>query len=224
MPVTTTVALAAALLLGAPTNAPAGPSVRPAEEGAALRVPSLLGAASLEGGSLATAWAGFASLGLAYGQGVTRQDDLGASAELAWDSTELWLSAFWRRPFGTLSGWDMGGRLGVGWYVDMGSRWIHDDNRSDRGLHLAPAFLLSTHVGDGLVSAAGEVPLTFTFRRGGGFIVAPKVSAAYETALYGPLTIGVRAAVAWRGGGGDAPMRSGRVEPELLVLASYRVF
>ncbi len=216
MHATTTAALAAALLLAAPAAR--------AEERAGQATPSLQGAESLDGGSLATAWAGYSSLGLAYGQGLSRQDDLGAMAEFDWSSTELWLSAFWRRPFGAAGGWDLAGRLKAGWYLDFGGRWIHDDNAADRGLLLSPALVASTRVGEGLVSATAAVPLTFTFWRDGGFILAPKVSMAYETPLYGPLTIGVRAAVGWRGGGGDAPMRWGRVEPELLVLAGYRVF
>jgi len=221
---TTTAALVAALLAGAPGGAPAGPPAHPAEEGPALATPSLLGAESLDGGSLATAWAGVASLGVAYGQGINRQDDLGAEAEFGWATTELWLSAFWRRPLGLLGGWDVAGRLRLGWYADLGGTWIHDDNRADRGLLVAPSLILSTRAGEGLVSTAAELPLTFTFWRGGGFVVAPKVSLAYEVPLYGQLTVGVRAAVAWRGGGGGAPMRAGQFEPELLVLAGYRVF
>ena len=216
---TATAALAAALLLGAPATSTPAPAR--AEEAASGRIPSLLGAESLEGGSLGSAWAGFASLGLAYGQGVSRQDDLGGSAEFNWSTTELWLSAFWRRPIGKLSGWDMAFKARVGWYLDFGGTWLHDDNLSDRGLLLAPSLLLSTRAGEGLVSAAADLPLTFTFWRDGGFILAPKVSVAYETPLYGAVTIGVKAAVGWRGGGGDAPMRSGRFEPELLVLAGY---
>jgi hypothetical protein len=220
---TATAALAAALLLSAPAATPSQAS-RTAEAAAPLRIPSLLGAESLDGGSAAMAFAGFSTLGLAYGQGLTRLDDLGASAELDWGSTELWLSAFWRRPLGTPSGWDLAGRFRLGWYLDFGGTWIHDDNRADRGVLLAPALILSTRAGEGLVSLAAELPLTFTSWRGGGYLLAPSASVAYETPLYGALTIGVRAAVAWRGGGGEAPMRSGRLEPELLVLAGYRVF
>jgi hypothetical protein len=218
---TTITALAAALLLGAPA---ATTSAAPARDGEApARLSSLLGAESLDGGSFASAWAGYSSLGLAYGQGLSRQDDLGASAEFDWSSTELWLSAFWRRPLGQAGGWDLAARLQLGWYLDFGGTWIHADNMADRGLLLGPSLLLSTRAGEGLVSVAADLPLTFTFWRDGGFILAPKVSAAYETSLYGPVTIGVRAGVTWRGGGGDAPMRSGRFEPELLVLAGYNL-
>lgn len=213
---TTALAAAAALALAAPPAAPA-------PEAAPAKLTSLLAAESLEGGSLASAWAGYGSLGVAYGQGVSPKDDLGGSLEFDWTSTELWLGAFWRRPFTKVSGWDMAFKLRVAWYADFGGTWIHDDNLSDRGLLVGPSLLVSTRSGDGLVSAAFDLPLTFTFWRDGGFILAPKASLGYETSLYGPVTIGVRAAVGWRGGGGDAPMRAGRFEPELLVLAGYNV-
>jgi hypothetical protein len=219
---TTTAALAAALLLGAPVTAPASQAGHAAEEAPAPQVPSLLGAESLDGGALGAAWAGYATLGLAYGQGLSRQDDLGASAEFDWSSTELWLTAFWRRSLGKASAWDLAGRLRFGWYADFGGTWIHGDNLEDRGLLVAPALVLSIRAGEGLVSASADVPLTFTFWRGGGFIIAPRASVAYETLLYGPVTVGVKAAVGWRGGGGGAPMRSGHFEPELLVLAGYK--
>ncbi len=212
----------AALLLGAPA-APAQPPGA-ADSPADGRSTSLLGARSLDGGSAALAWAGFASLGAAYAQGITTQDDLGASAEFDWSSTELWLSGFWRRPLGSVAGWDVGGRLRLGWYVDAGGTWIHADNRGDRGLLAAPTLVFSTRAGDGLVSLSADLPLTFTAWRGGGFLLAPKVAVGYEAPLYGDLTIGVRAGVSYRGGGGGAPMRAGRVEPELLVLVGYRVF
>jgi hypothetical protein len=222
---TTAAALLLALLAGAEPAGATSPSFAGMAEGADDgRFASLLGAESLRGGSAAQAWAGFASLGVGYGQGVTTQDDLGATLDFDWSATELVLGAFWRRPLGTISGWQMAGRLSVGWYLDFGGTWIHDDNRADRGVQLAPALLLSTRAGDGLVSLSGELPLTFTTWRDGGFLIGPKVSAAYEAPLYDALTLGLRGAVSWRGGGGGAPMRGGRVEPELLIVLGYRVF
>ena len=221
----TAAALLISLLAGAePSGAP--PAGAGAAEGASAsgRFGSLLGAESLQGGSAALAWAGFASLGVAYGQGVTTQDDLGASLDFDWSATETLLSGFWRRPLGTVGTWQMAGRLAVGWYLNFGGTWIHDDNRADRGVQLAPALLLSTRAGDGLVSVSGELPLTFTTWRDGGFLIGPKVSAAYEAPLYDALTLGLRGGLSWRGGGGGAPMRGGRVEPELLVVVGYRVF
>lgn len=211
----TTTALVAALLAGAPAAAP---------EAAPLAIPSLLSAESLDGGSQAVAWAGYSSLGLAYGQGLSVQDDVGAAADFDWSSTELRLMAFWRRPLATAGGWQVGGRLGAGFYLDFGSTWIHSSNQADRGLTVAPSLILSTRAADGLVSATADLPVTFTYWRGGGYLFIPKVSVAYETPLYGPFTVGVRAAVAWRRGGGDSPMNSGMLEPELLVVAGYRVF
>ncbi len=200
------------------TTAPAG-----AAEGAP-RFRSLLGAESLEGGSAGLAWAGYSSFGAAYAQGVTTQDDLGLSLDFDWSSTEALVSGFWRRPLGTLGGWQLAGRVGLGWYLDFGGTWIHADNKKDRGVQVSPAVLLSSRAGDGLISTSLEVPLTFTTRRDGGFLLGPKVALGYETPLYDAMTLGLRGALTWRGGGGDAPMRGGRVEPELLVVLCYRVF
>jgi hypothetical protein len=223
----TAAALLLALLAGADpaTAAEAVPAGGAADDlQPAPRLPSLLGAEPLHGGSAALAQAGFASLGIVYGQGVTTRDDLGLALDLDWSSTELLLSGFWRRPIGAVGSWQLAGRLGLGWYLDFGGRFIHDDNRADRGLQLAPALLLSTRAGEGLVSVAADLPFTITTWHGGGFLVAPKLSAGYEAPLYGDLSLGLRAGLAWRGGGGGAPMRTGRVLPELLVLLGYRVF
>jgi len=217
---TSAAALLIALLAGSDTS---GAKLEDAPDGAGRRFGSLLGAESLRGGSAALAWAGYSSLGVAYGQGVTLQDDLGASLDFDWSSTETVLSGFWRRPLGTIGGWEMAGRLRLGWYLDLGGTWIHGDNQADRGFQVAPALLLSTRAGDGLVSVSAELPLAVTFRRDGGFFVAPKVALGYETPLYGELTLGLRGAVSWRGGGGGAPMRTGRIEPELLVVLGYQV-
>jgi hypothetical protein len=204
----------------------AGPAPRAAADAdpPPLKFPSLLSAESLHGNSGAVGWAGFSSIGAAYAQGVTLQDDLGATADFDWGSTELRLGVLWRRPLGTTGGWTMGGRLGIGWYVDFGGRWVHDDNRADRGFTLAPALVLSTRAGDGSVSLTADLPLTVTTWRGGGFQAAPRVAVAFEAPLYGPWTLGIQGGLQWRGGSGGAPMRSGRLQPELLVLAGYRVF
>ena len=52
----------------------------------------------------------------------------------------------------------------------------------------------------------------------------PEGLGRLRDALYDALTLGLRGALSWRGGGGSAPMRGGRVEPELLVVLGYRVF
>jgi hypothetical protein len=210
--------LLAALVAAGPDPALAG--------GGAGREPlhSLLGAESLSGSSAALAWAGYASAGVAYGQGMGPQDDLGLTADLDWSSTELRLGGWWRRPLGTAGPWEMAGRLRLSWYLDFGATWIHSDNQADRGVSFEPGLVFSMRAGDGLVAVSGDLPITVTTWRGGGLLFTPRLSVSYEAPLYGPWTLGVRGAVTWRGGSGGAPLRGSRVEPELLVLAGYRVF
>ena len=207
------------LLLAAPALA----APAPAAPAAADQFPSLLGGESLHGSSTAQATAGYATLSAAYGQGLTPQDDLGAMAEFNWSTTELVVGGFWRRQLGRPGGWDLGLRLGLGWYADAGSTMVYDDNLSDRGLQLTPGLALSSR-GVGLLSLAFDFPVTVTTWRGGGVWVAPRVSAGYEAALYDQLALGVRGSLAWRGGSGGAPMRSGQILPELLVTATWKLF
>jgi hypothetical protein len=223
---TTSAALLLALLAGAPAvraDAAAAPGGR-ADDEAEQRPMSLLGAESLRGGSAALAWAGFATIGASYGQGLTLRDDLGVAVDLDWGSTELTLGAFWRRPLTTVGAWTVGGRLQLSWYLDFGSTWMHYDNLADRGLQIAPSVVFSRRTGDGLLSLSGRFPVTITRWRGGGFIVGPEIAGSYETWLYGGLSLGVCGALSWRGGGGESPVQAGRVESHLLVLVGYQVF
>jgi hypothetical protein len=227
-------ALAALLLLTLAAGEPPGDEtglhteehqISDGEEAAApLRVPSLLGAETLRGSSAALAWAGYRSLGAAYGQGIGARDDLGLTLDLDWTSTELVLGAFWRRHMGRAGSWDLAGRLAVGWYADLGATWLRRDNQGDRGLALSPALILSPRAGPGIVTVAGEVPLTVTFWRSGGLVMAPRFTLGFEAPLYDELSLGVRGGLAWRGASGGAPMTSGRTDAELLVLVGYRVF
>ena len=185
-------------------------------------VPSLLGGESLRGGTALLGTAGFATLGVAFGQGVTARDDLGLSASLDWASSELVLGGFWHRQLGRAEGWDLAGRLSAGWYLDGGSTLIHDQNLSDRGLQLAPGLVASSR-GVGLLSLAVDVPFTITRWRGGGTWIAPRLAVSYEVALYDQVAVGVIGSLAWRGGTGGAPMRAGQVLPELLVTATWKL-
>ena len=185
--------------------------------------PSLLGGESLHGSSTVLAQAGFATLAVAYGQGVTARDDLGLSAVFNWSTTELVLGGFWRRPLGRPGGWDLAGRLSLGWYVDGGSTLIYDDNASDRGVQLAPGVALSSR-GLGLLTLCFDLPITLTTWRGGGVWIGPRLAASYEVALYEQVSVGVIGSLAWRGGTGGAPMREGQVLPELLVTATWKLF
>jgi hypothetical protein len=186
-------------------------------------VPSLLGGETLRGTSAAMAWAGYSDIRLAYAQGVTARDDLGGQAGIDWATSELTIAAFWRRGFGKVGGWDLAGRLSVGWYLDGGSTLVHDDNQEDRGLLLAPSVLFSSR-GAGLLALEVALPVVITTWRGGGVIVAPRVAASYEAALYDQVSLGLRGSLGWRGGSGGAPMPSGQVVPQLLVTATYKVF
>lgn len=185
-------------------------------------LPSLLSAEPLGGGSAALAWAGWSSLGIAYAQGITPRDDLGAALDFDWAKTELRLGAFYRRPLGTAGPFDMAGRLGASWYLNFGGELIYDDNHQDRGLELAPALVLSIRGAGGVFSLSGEVPLTITVKDDAGLLFVPRVAASYEAPLYDELTIGVRAGAGYRAGAGDAPLREGQGELQFVVLVGYR--
>jgi hypothetical protein len=199
-----------------------GQAAPPAGPGA--NVPSLWSAEPLHGRSIATAWAGWASLGIGYAQGVTDLDDLGGALDLDWATTELRLGAFYRRPLSMTDGWDVGARVGVGWYAAFGGDWVREENRADRGIELSPALVASRPGAGGLFHAALELPFTFTFRRGGGLLFRPRLSAGYETPLWGDLALGVRAGVGWRGGAGEPPLPEGRGDLLFVATATYRVF
>ncbi|HSD20647.1 MAG TPA: hypothetical protein VLC54_11450 [Anaeromyxobacter sp.] len=205
------------------TAEPARASTPPAPGTQPRRQLSLLSAEPLGGGSAALVWAGWSSLGIAWGQGLTQRDDLGAFADLDWAKTELRLGGFYRRPLGTAGGFDIAGRIGLAWYANFGGEWIYDDNHHDRGVELAPALVLSTRTMSGIISLSGEAPITVTAKHDAGLLFTPRVAASYETPLYDELTIGVRAALGYRAGSGDAPLRDGMADLQFLVLAGYQV-
>ena len=192
--------------------------------GAEPAVPSIWSAKPLEGGSVASAWAGFAGLGVAYAQGVTEVDDLGVLVDLDWATTELRLSSLYRRPLGTLGGWDLAGRITAGWYAGFGSTWVEDGNRSDRGIDVAPAAVLSHPLAGGKLSLSAELPITFTLRRNGGVLLRPQAWVGYEVGLWSDVALGARAMVGWRKGLGDAPLPEPAAQLAFLVTATYRVF
>ncbi|WP_242343761.1 hypothetical protein [Anaeromyxobacter terrae] len=205
---------------------PTAPHAASPAPGTATRPPrtlSLLSAEPLGGGSATLAWAGWSSLGIAWAQGLTPQDDLGAFADLDWAKTELRLGGFYRRPLGTAGGFDLAGRVGLAWYANFGGEWIHDENHKDRGVELAPALVLSKRAIGGVISLSGETPVTVTTRYDAGVLFTPRAAASYETPLYDELTVGVRAAIGFRVGAGDAPLRDGMADLQFLVLAGYQV-
>lgn len=224
---------------GAP---PAGAGERPPSPGAAGNPPlpgrrdraapaapsrarqlSLLSAEPLAGGSAAMAWAGWSSLGIMYGQGITDVDDLGALADLDWATSELRLGVFYRRPLGRAGDFDMAGRLSVAWYLNFGADYIHDENHSDRGIEVVPGLTLSRRGAGGIFSGTAEAPLVVTMKYGAGLLFVPRLSLAYEAPLYPELTLGARLGIGYRAGSGDAPIREGRAELLFLVVATYQL-
>lgn len=198
--------------------APASPaaSARP-------RQLSLLSAEPLGGASATLAWAGWSSLGIAYAQGITNQDDLGAFLDFDWATTELRLGALYRRPLGEAGVFDMAGRISVAWYENFGSDWVHDDNHSDRGFEVTPGLGLSNRLAGGIFSMLAEAPLTVTTKYGSGLLFAPRFSVAYEAPLYPELTLGARLGIGYRAGSGDAPVKEGDASFTFLVVATYQL-
>ncbi|WP_041448097.1 hypothetical protein [Anaeromyxobacter sp. Fw109-5] len=188
-----------------------------------LRQLSLLSAEPLGGGSATLAWAGWSSVGIAWAQGLTLRDDLGAFGDLDWAKTELRLGGFYRRPLGAAGGWDIAGRFGLAYYANYGGEWVHDDNHHDRGVELSPALVLSARAIGGIVALSGEAPVTVTVKHDAGMLFTPRFAASYETPLYDEVTVGVRAALGYRVGAGDAPLRDGMADLQFLVLAGYQV-
>jgi len=186
---------------------------------------SLQSAEPLRGASLASAWVGWSAVGLAYAQGVSDRDDLGGYGDFDWATTELRIVAFWRRPLSSSSGdgWTAGFRIGLGWYADLGGTLVHGDNRSDRGIELAPAAIASRPLAGGVAALSAELPFTFTLWRGGGVLFRPHVALGYETPLWRDLSLGARAEVGWRAGAGGAPLPEGRGDVRFLAIATYRV-
>ncbi len=184
---------------------------------------SLLSAEPLGGGSAAAAWAGWRSLGIAYAQGITKQDDLGGYLTLDWSTAEMRLGAFYRRPLGQAGVFDIAGRLAVAWYEDFAATWVYSENHRDRGVEFVPGLSLSNRMAGGVFSILGDLPLTITTKYGGGLLFSPRASVAYEAPLYPELIVGAQLGVGYRAGSGDAPVKEGHGEFIFLVVATYQV-
>ena len=184
---------------------------------------SLLSGESLGGGSVVQAWAGWKSVGIAYAQGITKQDDLGAYLDLDWSTAEMRLGALYRRPLGQAGVFDMAARLSLAWYQNFAATWVHEENHSDRGVEFVPGLSLSKPMSGGVFSMLGEAPMTITTKYGSGFLFSPRFSVAYEAPLYPELTLGARLGIGYRAGSGDAPLTDGAAEFMFLVLATYQI-
>ncbi|HSN91395.1 MAG TPA: hypothetical protein VLS93_09210 [Anaeromyxobacteraceae bacterium] len=198
-----------------PARAPAPPP-RPA-------LVSLLSGDTLHGEATTLAWAGWPALGAAWGQGITAKDDLGLLFQYDWAATEMLIGGWYRRSLGKAAAFDMAGRLGIFWYANHEGTLVYEDNQAAHGVQVAPSLLLSIRGGGGIFSLSGELPMTVTLAGGGGFLFRPRASLAYEAALYDRVTLGIRGGIGYRVGSGDAPLRGGMTELELVVLGGYRL-
>ena len=218
--------------LDAATTPPATPGEPPAAPAAAQaaapapRLPSLAGGASLGRGG--TAWAfglGWPLLFATYAQGVSQRDDLGAGLEIDWPASEFLVAGLWRREIGGGGGSQLGLRLRLGFYTCFGATWAWSDNRSDLGVQLSPGLAWSLDTASGVLSVGGDVPITWTFERGGGWIAAPRLGVSFETPLWSEVSLGARAAAGVRGAGGGAPgAADDRFQVEVTVLATWHAF
>jgi hypothetical protein len=224
-------ALAAVSLLVLAQTSPGEPAAPPATAPDEVQlqarppaIPSLLSAEPLRGTSAFAAEAGWSRFSLAYAQGLTERQDLGGFLSFDVATTELRLGALYRQSLPAARPFDAALRLSLAWYHDSGGRWIDSRNHLDRGIELGIGYTLSRRGAGGVVSILADAPITITLRNQSGLVLAPRVGVAYETPLYGPLTVGVRGGAGYRFGVGSAPFKGGLGEVTFLAVATYRVF
>lgn len=209
-----------------PPAAAAPAEAAPAAPAPAPRLPSLAGGAALRRGGAAWAFGlGWPLAFAAYAQGAGDADDLGAALEIDWPASEFFLAGLWRREIAGGGGSHLGLRLKLGLYACFGATWAWSDNRPDLGAQLAPGLAWSLDTPSGVLAVVGDVPITWTFKRGGGWIAAPRLAVSFETPLWSEVSLGARAAAGLRGAGGDAPgSGDDRFLVEVTVLATWHPF
>lgn len=236
-PVLALAATLAALALAAPppdAAAPEAPAASTPREGEAppspppspRGLPSLAGGAALGRGSAAWAFgAGWPLAFATWAQGVGERDDLGATLEVDWAASEFLAGGLWRREIAGGMGSHLALRLRLGLYACFGATWAWSDNREDIGVELAPGLAWSIDTSSGVLAVGGDVPMTWTFHRGGGWIAAPRLGISFETPLWSDVSLGARAAAGLRGAGGGAPgSGADRFQVEVTVLATWHPF
>ncbi len=201
-------------------------SAPPAASARAPGLGSLLGGASLgRGGAAWTFGLGWPFVFAAYAQGVGPRDDLGAALEVDWPASEFFLGGLWRRQIAAAGDSHLALRLRLGFYTCFGATWAWGENPSDLGAQVAPGLAWSLDTSSGVLAVGGDVPMTWTFRRGGGWIATPRLAISYEAPLSGDLSVGARAAAGVRGAGGGAPgSGDDRFQIEVTVLATWHPF
>jgi hypothetical protein len=206
-------------LAAAPAEAPSIPD--------APRFASLYGGETLGvGGSVAAFSAGFPTLSASYAQGLTDTVDYGVQLEVDWVTGELFAGGLYRSLLWRAGAAKVSVRARAGFYGDLGSTWAIDSNRGDGGVQAAPGLALSVRAPRGIFSIGGEVPFTFTFARGGGYLIGLRGTVAFETPLYGDLLVGARAGAGglWSRQGAPFASDSPRATVDLSVLLTYRLF
>ncbi|HEU4385454.1 MAG TPA: hypothetical protein VFR85_18350 [Anaeromyxobacteraceae bacterium] len=207
---------------------PAGePAARPAEAPPRTsRLVSLLSGASLgRGGAAWTFGVGWPLLFGGYAQGVGERDDLGGGLEVDWPASEFFLAGLWRREIGGGGGSHLALRARLGFYACFGATWLWSDNRSDLGVELSPGLAWSLDTASGVLSVGGDVPVAWTFKRGGGWIAGAKLGVSYETPLWSEFSVGARLGAGVRGAGGGAPgAGEDRFQVEVTVVGTWRPF
>lgn len=227
-----------------PTPSPAEPRTSaprsaPTDDGARIASPNrptggrlppppvtLAGAGALGAGG--AAWlteVGYPTLAITYGQGLNAVDDVGGTARFSWTTGEMLLGALWRREL-----WRDGSRLAFrlagGPWFDFGATWIYPENGYNVGIEASPGLAWTTPAGQGLASVTLDLPLTWAWLRGMGVVVAPRLGASYEVPIGPDVTLGARAQlwVRWGGGSADVPDLDSKIQGALSALVTWRVF
>lgn len=190
------------------------------------RLASLQGGETLgAGGSIAVATAGYSTLSAAYAQGLSSASDYGLQLELDWLTTELFAGGLYRQLTWRSGELFVSWRARAGLYADMGSTYAVDRNDAAVGVQLAPGIAVSRRFSRVIASLAGDVPMDVTFARGGGFALAVRGAAAFETPIAPDLLAGVRAGGGALFSAGGAPFTndSPRGFLDFSILLTYRL-
>jgi len=178
------------------------------------------------GGVAGLAEVGYPRIAATYAQGLTLEDDLGGTLRVDWSTGEMLLGVAWRRELSRVGGSRTGFRLVAGPWFDFGGTWIYPDNRYNLGLQVSPGIAWTAEVGGGLLTVAGDLPLTWAWQRGMGVALAPVLSLAYEVPVLRDLSLGARAELTVRWGAGSAaiPGLDSHLGAGLAALLTWRTF
>lgn len=213
----------------ASADAPPPPPAEPTPESTTApgpRLASLQGGETLGvGGSVAALTAGFSTLSAAYAQGFSSSGDYGLQLEFDWLTTELFAGGLYRQLTWRLGDLFVSWRARGGLYADFGSTYAVDANDASAGVQLAPGIAVSRRFSTVVASLGGDVPMNFTFSRGGGFALATRGAVSFEAPLATDLLVGVRAGGGALFSAGGAPFRrdSPRGFLDFSLLLTYRL-